>query len=112
MRNQILLLIGLILATFLVACSENRQAIDQLVEIGQEKQEIIKVIGEPAEKEIITKQNESIWGSEEEFWSEIPMGTSLEVWSYEDEQGQLNLYFVEGSNRLGYKAFAPKGVVY
>ena len=40
------------------------------------------------------------------------MGAKLEVWRYKDEKGQLNLYFVHGSNLLSFKAFVPKGVVY
>ncbi|MBI4685754.1 MAG: hypothetical protein HY755_11205 [Nitrospirae bacterium] len=82
------------------------------IEKGQSKQEILKLLGEPDEKKIIVKNKKYIWGPEEEFWDEIPMGTRLEVWRYEFSDGNLSLYFVNEGENLDYKAFARKGVIY
>lgn len=92
--------------------SARAQELSQLVETGQPKVEIEEAIGSPDEIKIYAKQNEHIWGPEEAFWSEIPKGTTLEVWMYKSKSGQLNLYFMNNCSNLSYKAFAPEGVVY
>jgi hypothetical protein len=96
----------------LLFSSAQAQDLSERVKAGQSKEEIRKEIGDPARVIIETKSSEYIWGPEEAFWSEIPMGTELEVWRYENNAGQLNLYFLEKRNRLSYKAFAPAGVMY
>lgn len=82
------------------------------IEIGQSKQTIQKFLGPPGKITNTIKRNKYIWGPEERFWDEIPMGAKLEVWNYTFSDGGLNLYFVDGSEELNYLAFAPKGVVY
>ena len=82
------------------------------IEAGQSKQTIQELLGPPGKITNTTKHNKYIWGPEERFWDEIPMGAKLEVWSYTFSDGSLNLYFVDGSEKLNYLAFAPKGVVY
>ena len=77
-------------ATVLVACLGSSKPIHQQVEIGQTKQEIIDAVGEPDTKENIIKNVEHIFGPEEEFWYDIPMGAKLERWGYDDEGGHLN----------------------
>ncbi|MBI5674303.1 MAG: hypothetical protein HZC48_00545 [Nitrospirae bacterium] len=79
---------------------------------GQTKEKIIELLGKPLAKKIIIKSSRFIWGPEEEFWDKIPMETQLEVWEYQFSDGHLNLYFINAGDRLDYKAFAPKGVVY
>jgi hypothetical protein len=79
---------------------------------GQSKQEITALLGQPSQKKVTAKSNKYIWGPEEDFWDKIPMGTRLEVWTYQFSDGLLNLYFMNEGKRLDYKAFAPKGVVY
>jgi hypothetical protein len=83
-----------------------------LVEVGQSKEEIQLELGSPDEINTYLKASEHIWGPDESFWSEIPMGTTIEVWRYQGESGQLNLYFLRDRSSLSYKAFAPTGVVY
>lgn len=79
---------------------------------GQSMREIRSLLGEPDSIDTSIKIDQPIWGPEESFWDVIPAGTSLERWRYDLRDGTLNLYFVDGSDTLGYKAFAPKGVVY
>ena len=76
------------------------------VSVGQSKNAVRKILGDPQTVETSIKRNEVIWGPEEEFWDDIPEGSELEKWSYEQSAGRLNLYFVDGSDRLGYKVFA------
>lgn len=93
------------------AYSEDPDIFDS-IQIGQTKDEIRKTLGDPYEEKIFEKQTKPIWGPEEEFWDRIPNGTTLEVWRYTSGNGHLNLYFLYPSDRLAYKAFAPRGVVY
>ncbi len=83
-----------------------------MVQVGQTKEAIRKLLGEPYETRVIVKSSRPIWGPEEEFWDRIPEGTRLEVWRYRNKQGHLTLYFPADSDRLGYAARAPSGVVY
>ena len=112
MRNRTgnAITIVLILSLFF-SYAESRE-IDELVEIGQSKEEIKVAIGSPDEIKIYEKQNDHIWGPEEAFRSEIPKGTKLEVWKYRRTSGHLNLYFTNDSDTLSYEAFAPEGAVY
>ena len=112
MKKYTILLIGVIIAMALVACSGSSEPIHLQIEVGQTKQEIIEAVGEPDSKETIIKNAEHIFGPAAGFWYDLPMGTELEAWVYEDEGGYLHLYFVDGSVRLDYKAFTPEGVVY
>ena len=100
-----------LLVIFLTSCKEDQINYQQL-QIGQTKQEIKILLGTPYEIASIIKTKGHIWGPEEEFWSKIQNGTKLEVWSYKNDTGHLNLYFTSDNNHLAYKAFAPKGVVY
>ena len=96
----------------LVCHANNYSDVEGKIKKGQSKQAIIELLGKPLEKINIVKHNRFIWGPEEEFWDNIPIGTRLEVWKYEMSDGNLNLYFIDEGKHLGYKAFAPKGVVY
>jgi len=111
-----LIAIGLIAAFFIfspiASYAKDYSDVEGKIEKGQSKQAIIKLLGEPLEKKYIVKSEKFIWGPEEEFWDDIPMGTRLEVWRYEFSDGNLNLYFVDYGDNLDYKAFARKGVVY
>jgi len=108
MNLRIILVIIILLAS---SCSEKKNT-STLVEIGQTKEQIRKVLGEPFEIRNFNKTSTVIWGPEEEFWDKIPNGKMLEVWHYKDSNGQLNLYFVERNDYLSYKAYVPNNVVY
>ncbi len=96
-----------------IACyAKDYSEVEGQIEKGQSRQAIVKFLGEPVGKKFIVKNQKFIWGPEEEFWDKIPTGTRLEVWRYKFSDGNLNLYFLNEGERLDYKAFAPKGVVY
>ena len=82
------------------------------VEIGQTREEIQRLLGRPSERRLERKTSEIIWGAEESIWSDIPLGTELEIWRYDDRNGRLTLYFVGQDGRLTYKVYSPAGVVY
>jgi len=105
---------GIILSLFtllMISCGE-KQDLFQSVQVGQGKEEIKRTLGKPYEIKTIIKTKGPIWGPEEEFWDKIANDTELEVWRYKNTKGNLSLYFEGGKKHLGYKAFAPTGVVY
>ena len=115
--TQKLIGIFLIVALFVITSSmadyaKHYSEIKGKIKKGQSKQTIIELLGKPLEKKIIAKSNKFIWGPEEEFWDNIPMGTRLEVWKYVFSDGHLNLYFLNEGEQLDFIAFAPKGVIY
>lgn len=96
----------------IAGCVQHYSEVKGKIRKGQSKQTIIELLGKPLEKKIIAKSNKFIWGSEEDFWDKIPMGSRLEVWKYVFSDGHLNLYFINEGEQLEYIAFAPKGVIY
>ena len=111
MNVKALILLSVITIS-IISCNKE-QDVSQLVQIGQTRQEIKKILDDPYEVKIIMKSGGHIWGPEEEFWDKIPNGTKLEVRRYRSDTGNLNLYFTgNNNNHLDYKAFAPQGVVY
>ena len=107
-----ILIAAFFISSLSVCYAKDYSEIESLIEKGQSKKEIVKLLGEPVEKRFVVKNKKFIWGPEEEFWDEIPMGTRLEVWRYEFSDGKLNHYFVDYGDSLDYKAFSRKGVVY
>ncbi|OGW31257.1 MAG: hypothetical protein A2X59_08585 [Nitrospirae bacterium GWC2_42_7] len=92
--------------------SKTYEQIRTKIKIGQSKQTVREMLGPPDKIIDSGKSNKYIWGPEEEFWDKIPMGAKMEVWRYAFSDGGLNLYFIDGSEKLDHIAFAPKGVVY
>jgi hypothetical protein len=80
--------------------------------VGTSKVDVLESLGQPDEREIIVKQQESIWGPPEEWWHTLQMGDSVEIWSYLFPQGTLQLYFLRGSETVDHKAFIDKDIVY
>jgi hypothetical protein len=111
--TEIILIGALLLVSYPSMCdAKNYSEVAVKINIGQSKQAIIELIGKPRANTIFVKRHKFIWGPEESFWDDIPMGTRLEVWHYDFSDGHLSLYFINGGDHLDYKAFAPKGVVY
>lgn len=72
--------------------------------------------GEPERTEALTKSDESIWGPVESFWSEVPMGSDIEIWAFRSSRngrpGQTELYFVDHADAVGGIGFYDEGAVY
>ena len=86
-------------------------------EIGASRGEIQQEFGYPERTQSFHKQGGGIWGAIETFWGTVPVGSTVEVWSYRSENptmgaGHTELYFVDNSNTVNGRGFHPDGVVY
>ena len=104
----LLMLIGLSLST----CSTFSSPTTDSILVGTFKGEVIDELGEPDEKTVIFKQSEYIWGPEEEWWHTLVMGDQVEIWIYQGKDGRLQLYFINGSEQVNFKAFVDDDIVY
>ena len=82
------------------------------VQVGMTKVKVQQILEKPDRVDSIEKRTEIIWGAEEGFWDELPMGTSLEIWIYELDDEELRLYFVDEYDTLSFKIMVPKDAVY
>ena len=85
--------------------------------VGAPKSELLQQFGEPADRRTIRKDSEAIWGAIETFWTDVPMGSTVEIWTYDSADqsmgnGQTELYFIDGSALVGGIGFSPAGVVF
>lgn len=111
-----------ILAVLLVAASDGCMPGPTLPShsaflIGASRTEIQQDFSSPDQIHTFHKTSEGIWGAIEAFWITVPLGSSVEVWSYQSQSptmgiGRTELYFVDGSEKVNGKAFSPDGVVY
>jgi hypothetical protein len=85
-------------------------------QIGMNQIQLQAQFGEPAQKATFHKEDERIWGEIENYWATLPIGSTVEVWSYESEsqmgKGRTELYFLDGSAEVSEMGFSPEGVVY
>jgi hypothetical protein len=94
----------------LFACGPIPQPSD--FHVGMSRQQIVAEFGEPQSRKSLVKSDPYIWGPIETFWSSVPMGARVEIWSYPTSGGAIELYFVDDSSEVGGTAFAPEGAVY
>lgn len=80
--------------------------------VGASRAELLDAYGPPAHRQSVTKKGEAIWGPIETFWQQVPEGSTVEIWAYPVEGGTLELYFVDGSERVQGTGFAPEGAVF
>lgn len=80
--------------------------------IGATREEIRGTFGEPSREQSFSKTGEAIWGPIEEFWSQVPLNSTVELWAYRVEGGTVELYFVDESLQVQGVGFAPEGVVF
>lgn len=101
----------LALAAFVVlACSNTPSPGD--FGIGATRAEILESFGPPARQQTFVKQGEAIWGPIEDFWSRVPLNSTVEVWAYRAEGGTVELYFIDKSDQVQGTGFAPEGAVF
>lgn len=101
----------------LSACSEEINIDNDImqlpqVDIGLTKSQIIGLHGQASEISNEIKSSEIIWGPEESFWHKIPQDAKLEIWRYKDNRATLNLYFVNDSEIVEYKAVHHQDIIY
>lgn len=100
----------ILILSFIVCLPKNKSP--DLVQVGKTKDEIRQVLSKPDKVDSVEKNTEIIWGAEEAFWDELPIGARLEIWIYEREEKELRLYFINENDTLFYKIIAPKNAVY
>ena len=79
---------------------------------GASREEILESFGPPVRKQSFSKKNQAIWGAIEDFWSKVPPDGIVEIWAYRVDGGTIELYFVDGSQRVQGTGFAPHGAVF
>jgi hypothetical protein len=105
----------------LIACDTPPRHAD--FEVGMSRQLVRERFGEPLRSQVMHKRDDAIWGPIEDFWSEVPLGATVEIWTYRTshetvagsdrlEPGTTELYFVDGALEVSGMGFAPEGAVY
>lgn len=108
------LFIILLLFLFLSCAGEKSKQLNSVrdIKVGQNKAEIGQLLPAPDEIQHISKTTEIIWGAEEAFWQEIPIGAKLEIWIYGNKDSLTRLYFLNDIDTLAYKITESKDAVY
>ena len=103
-----------LLFIFLSCAGEKNKQLNSVrdIKVGQSKAEISRLLPVADEIQHTTKTTEIIWGAEEAFWDEIPIGTKMEIWVYQNKDSLTRLYFLNNNDTLAYKVTEPKNVVY
>jgi hypothetical protein len=106
-HTQILFAVSLVLG---LACSSTPMPSD--FHIGATREELLESFGAPSRKQSFLKRDDAIWGAIEDFWFQVPLDSTVEVWAYRVQGGTIELYFVDSSQRVQGTGFAPDGVVF
>jgi len=64
---------------------------------GMDKEDIVKLLGEPDKVEELVKNTEYIFGSTANLWYQMEMGEKIVIWTYETWNGHKELYFLNDS---------------
>ena len=110
-----------ICAGLLLACED--LPAHESFRIGMSRPTIVDRYGEPERRSELRKQDDRIWGPIEDFWTRVPLGSSVEIWQYRSTAeweansgrrtpGTTEIYFVDDSQVISGLGFAPEGVVY
>jgi hypothetical protein len=115
---------GLVLVLLAVACTPSEpKRLHSDFRIGMAKETVLEQFGPPDAERRLTRDSEAIWGPIEDFWSKVPDGSVIEIWSYKTRARLMNgssdlspgtteLYFVDDSATVDGIGFAPEGAVY
>lgn len=116
-------LIFLILIVFIASCADTTPLHSEF-HIGISREEITSRYGVPTRIQTFTKQGQAIWGPIEDYWDQVPQGSTIEIWAYRSkinlegadesyaETGETELYFVNSSNTVNAIGFHLDGAVY
>jgi len=107
LRNRVLFAVAIFLG---LACSNPPSPSD--FHVGATREEILESFGEPLRKQPFFKTGDAIWGPIEEFWPQVPLNSTVHVWSYRVEGGIVELYFINESETVQSTGFAPAGAVF
>ena len=116
-------LIFSILIVFIASCTDTTPLHSEF-DIGASREEITSRYGVPTRIQTFTKQGQAIWGPIEDYWDQVPQGSTVEIWAYRSrinlegadesyaETGETELYFVNSSNTVNAIGFHLDGAVY
>jgi len=116
-------LIFSILIVFTASCADTTPLHTDF-HIGTSREEITSRYGAPTRIQTFTKQGQAIWGPIEDYWNQVPQGSSVEVWAYRSkinlegadesyvQTGETELYFVDSSSTINAVGFHFDGTVY
>jgi len=111
----------LLTAVVILAACGPREPGHSEFSVGMTRSEVLHRFGQPQQTQTLTKSGESIWGPIEEYWSQVPMGARVEIWSYDshmdsmhdggtsEQRGQTRLYFVNESDEVTGIGFHVEG---
>ena len=113
--------LALLTGLALPACEERPS--HSRFELGTTRAELRARFGEPLRIREMWKTGGAVFGPIESFWSRVPDGGRVEIWSYpsrhtwiegssEAREGQTELYFLDAVDAVAGIGFAPAGVVY
>lgn len=116
-------LIFSILFVFTVSCAD-RTPLQSDFHVGDTRDEITSRFGTPIRIQTFTKQGQAIWGAIEDYWDQVPQGSTVEIWAYRSkinlegvdesyvQTGETELYFVDSSSTVNAIGFHFDGAVY
>lgn len=58
------------------------------------------------------KAGDPVWGEIENVWHRVPEGATVDIWVYEVQGGNIELYFIRPSSLVWEIGFSPEGAVY
>ncbi len=108
---------------FIASCADTTPLHSEF-DIGASREEITSRYGVPTRIQTFTKQGQAIWGPIEDYWDQVPQGSTVEIWAYRSkinlegadesyaETGETELYFVNSSNTVNAIGFHLDGAVY
>lgn len=105
-----LIVVAVVFGLALTACSDAAAPGD--FRVGATRAEVLASHGDPERRQTLRKVDESVLGPIEDFWPSVPDGNTVEIWAYPVEGGTIELYFVDDSEHVKGKGFAPSGAVF
>jgi hypothetical protein len=105
-----LTVIAVVFGVALTACSDAAAPSD--FRVGATRTEVLSSHGDPERRQTLRKVDKSVLGPIEDFWPRVPDGSTVEIWAYPVEGGTIELYFVDDSEHVKGKGFAPSGAVF
>ena len=120
--NPSRLILLLFIATW-ISCGADVPRHEEFV-VGMSRTDASARFGKPDRTQILTKSSNSVWGPIEDFWSELPMGATVEIWGFQsvltmespegssEQPGQTELYFLNDSRTVDGIGFSIEGAVY
>ena len=92
--------------------------------LGTTRDQLTATFGTPTRTQSLINQGQPIWGPIEDYWHQVPVGSSVEIWAYHStvimegadtthvQTGETELYFVDASNSVDGIGFKLDGAVY